>query len=299
MTKSKTIIWVTLFVVGGDEVFRIKKVFNNNVLLVTDENENEEIVMGKGLGFQKRVGETLSKESAKVDKTFVLEDKTSVKAFQDLLERINISEIELASNIIREGEKELGYRCNDNILLTLSDHIGFMLKRIRQGEVFATPLEWDIQTIYPKEYDYAKKAVSELKKETGLDIPKQEAAFIALHFINANPECSGMEETILSTRIVQNVLNITSYYYKKKFDESSYNFSRFVVHIRYFILRYLHGEVEDEETSILNVVAIKYQNDYRCALKIKQFLEDTYDWKVSDNELLYLTLHLNRLATAK
>lgn len=283
---------------GGVRVLTIKKVFNNNVLLVANESGNEEIVMGKGLGFKRKALDTLDEDLSKIDKTFVLEDKTSVKAFQALLERINISEIELASNIIQEGEHELGYKCSDNILLTLSDHIGFMLKRIRQGEVFATPLEWDIQTIYPDEYAYAKKAVSKLKKETGLDIPKQEAAFIALHFINANPEASGMEETLLSTKIIQNVLNITNYYYKKRFDETSYNFSRFVVHIRYFVLRYLHDEVDDDSTSILNVVAIKYQNDYRCALKIKEFLESTYDWKISENELLYLTLHLNRLATS-
>lgn len=50
---------------------QIEKILNNNVVQAMD-NDVEYIVMGKGLGFQKKVGETVDKE--KVEKTFVLEN---------------------------------------------------------------------------------------------------------------------------------------------------------------------------------------------------------------------------------
>ena len=156
---------------------KVVKVFNNNVALVLNDSNHEEIIMGKGVGFGKREHDTIDQN--KIEKRFVLEDKTSVKAFQELLGRIDIEDIELASDIIQFGEQELGYICNNSILLTLSDHISFMLKRAREKILFLTPLEWDIKLIYPNEYKYACSAVERIRKQTGLDIPDQEAAFIA------------------------------------------------------------------------------------------------------------------------
>ena len=54
---------------------KIEKVLNNNVIQALDNNV-EYIVMGKGLGFQKRVGELVDKE--KIEKTFVLENTENV-----------------------------------------------------------------------------------------------------------------------------------------------------------------------------------------------------------------------------
>lgn len=274
---------------------KVIKVFNNNVTLVLNNSNHEEIIMGKGVGFGKKENDTI--DESKIEKRFVLEDKTSVKAFQELLNRIDIEDIELASDIIQDGEQELGYICNNSILLTLSDHIGFMLKRAKEKILFLTPLEWDIKMIYPNEFKYACSAVKKIRKQTGLDIPEQEAAFIALHFINAHYEGKDMTETILSSKIIQNVIDIAKYHYKVEFDETSFNFSRFVTHIRYFVMRQLHNEIINNDSSLINIIALKYPNDYKCAKKIKEFLEKKYQWEIGNDELLYLSLHLNCLSS--
>ena len=151
--------------------------------------------------------------------------------------------------------------------------------------------------IYPNEFKYAQQAVRRIKEATGLEIPDQEAAFIALHFINAHYEGNDMQETVLSSKIIQHVIDIAKYHYGKEFNEASFNFSRFVTHIRYFVMRQLHNEANLNDSSIINVIALKYPNDYQCAKKIKAFLEKTYQWTIGDDELLYLSLHLNRLST--
>lgn len=279
---------------GGMEM-KVIKVFNNNVSLVLNDFNYEEIVMGKGIGFGKKENDTI--DPAKIEKRFVLEDKTSVKAFQELLGRIDIEIIELASDIIREGEESLGYKCNGTILLTLSDHISFMLKRVKENVLFSTPLEWDIKLIYPDEFFYAQQALKKIRMRTKLDIPEQEVSFIAMHFINTHYEGRNMQETLLCTKIIQNVIDIAKYHYSKEFSSKSYHFNRFVAHVRYFVMRQLHNEINDNSSSLLNVIALKYPNDYQCAKKVKEFLEKTYQWDIHDEELLYLSLHLNRLSS--
>ncbi|MFR0563474.1 PRD domain-containing protein, partial [Lacticaseibacillus paracasei] len=173
----------------------------------------------------------------------------------------------------------------------------FMLQRARQNAFFNAPLEWDIKMLYPSEYEYSLKAVELMRERTGIKIPDQEAAFIALHFINSHYDNRDMQKTVFITKVIQNVLNIASYHYGRPFDRSSYNFSRFVTHMRYFVRRQVRGEDLSADSSILGAVSKKYINDYQCALKIKSFLEKEYKWQLSSSEVLYLTLYLNRLST--
>ena len=279
----------------GGMKLKVLKVFNNNVALVLNDSNHEEIIMGKGVGFQKRENDQIDESG--IEKRFVLEDKTSIKAFQELTGRMDIEDIELASDIIQAGEAALGYTCSNSILLTLSDHISFMLKRAKENTFFTTPLEWDIKLIYPEEFTFASKAVTMISERTQLAIPEQEAAFIALHFVNAHYEGKDMSETLTCSKIIQNVMDIVKYYYGKEFNEGSFNFSRFVTHIRYFVMRQLHQQTSENDSSIINVIALKYPNDYKCAKKIKEFLEKTYQWNIKDDELMYLSLHLNRLSS--
>lgn len=54
-------------------MLQIEKVYNNNVVQVIDSKGQELIVMGKGLGFQRKAGEELSTE--KIEKTFILQNE--------------------------------------------------------------------------------------------------------------------------------------------------------------------------------------------------------------------------------
>lgn len=274
---------------------RIKKVFNNNVVLVIDDLGKEQIVMGKGIGFQKFPRDLI--DTNKIEKRFIFNDKESLNELYTLLGRIPLGDIELASEIIEMGKAVLGYELNDTILITLSDHISYLLKRIDEGLVFRNPLQWEIRQIYPEEYKLAKRAVDYLRAKTGKDIPDSEAAFITLHFANAHLETDNMEETLLLTKIIDSILDIIKYNYGIDMNEQSFDYTRFISHLRCFIYRQLKNESVNVDTSLLEIVKIKYPEDFKCAKKIKMFLEITYDWDVSENELLYLTLHLNRLSS--
>lgn len=272
---------------------KLIKALNNNVAFVQNDDKKEQVVMGKGVAFNVKPGNSI--DASLVEKRFILDSEGIKKDFDSLLKRISISDIELASNIIKKGEERLGYHCNDIILLTLSDHLSMMLQRAEQGLYFTNPLEWDIKLIYPEEYKFAKNVVADLNEKTGHKIPNQEAAFIALHFINSNFEHSEMQETIMCTKIIQNILNITKLYYGKEFSEENFDVKRFITHIRFFVKRQIQGDKLNMDYSLAETILEKCQKDFKCSKKIAQFLKQTYDWDISQGEMLFLTLHLNRM----
>ncbi len=272
---------------------RVKKVFNNNVVLCVDNNQQEAVIMGKGIGYHKFPEDSI--DDCKIEKIFLFQDGKSVSVFDKLANEIPLEHIELASEIVQKGKEELTYQLNDGILITLADHLSYLLQRMKAGEVYLNPLHWEIKSIYPEEYEYSRKAVSYLREKTNYDIPDTEASFIAMHFVNAHIEMSNMEETLLTTKIIDGVLDIVRYYYNVEVNESSLDYSRFISHLRYFVKRQLQGECLEDNTALLSVIKVKCPKDYACATRIKKYLETTYAWIISEDELLYLTLHLNRI----
>lgn len=275
---------------------QIIKVFNNNVSLVLNDDGQEEVVMGSGIGFGLKPGDEVNQ--SKIEKRFIFNDNKGVSDMEQLLERIDYRDIELASDVFSLFEQQFQTENTPASILALADHIGFTTQRAKEKMMLRTPLEWELKQVYPQEYQVALAAVALLSEKTGIEIPEEEAAFITLHYVNSFEDNKGMEETMLISKIVQNILSVVNYHYGKEFRQDSIYFSRFVTHIRYFIKRQLeHEKLTNDTSSLLSVVQLKYQDDFDCAKKIKSFLEETYDWKITEDELLYMVLHLNRLAS--
>ena len=61
---------------------KVVKALNNNMVLVRDENGNESICQGKGIGFQKKTGDCL--EEDKIERRFIPENASDSRHFQEL-----------------------------------------------------------------------------------------------------------------------------------------------------------------------------------------------------------------------
>ncbi len=62
---------------------RIEKVLNNNVVLSRNEQGEEIVYMGRGLAFQKKIGDTINPDY--VEKEFVLKDSAMAGQFSSCL----------------------------------------------------------------------------------------------------------------------------------------------------------------------------------------------------------------------
>ena len=83
---------------------QIEKILNNNVVQALDNNV-EYIVMGKGLGFQKKVGDLVDKE--KIEKTFILENTEAVEEWSRVYVNLPDAEMQVFLNILTFAEAVL------------------------------------------------------------------------------------------------------------------------------------------------------------------------------------------------
>ena len=75
---------------------QIQKILNNNVVITTDQKNNEIVAMGRGLAFQKKIGDEIT-ESA-IDKTYHLANSDLFNKFQELLVDVPITYVALIAN---------------------------------------------------------------------------------------------------------------------------------------------------------------------------------------------------------
>lgn len=276
---------------------RINKILNNNVVTVIDVANNiEKVVMGRGLGFKKKIGEEI--DESLIEKVFSIENPNENLKFQKLVHEIPLEYFKISERIISYAKGILDVQFDEHIYIALTDHLSFAIKRINSGIEIKNYLLWEIQNIYIKEYEVGLWAVTFIKKELDISMGEDEAGFIALHLINASISES-IPNTINITSIVQNILNIVKYYFTIDFAKDDLSYDRLVTHLKFFAKRIItKKQPGDDDKTFFQIMKDSYQEEFNCACKIKLFIEKNYDYKIIDSELVYLTMHLRRIVAS-
>lgn len=272
---------------------KIKQILNNNAVLVK-KGTNELIVLANGIGFKRKIGQFVNEEE--VDKIFVLDTHEMVEHFSYLLGNIPPEHIYMIDEIVEYATRNHQMVINDYIYLTLIDHIEFALKRSKDGYFLKSPLAWEIKKFYKKEYDIGLNALKIIQSKTGIALNDDEAVSIALHFVNIQTNKQDMETTLAITEMVQDILNIIKYQYKITLDENSMNYARFITHLQYFAQRIVsHDLHEQQENELYMQVKTLYPEAFQCVQKIKVYIYNKHQVLMSNDEDVYLTLHVMRV----
>ena len=270
----------------------IERVYNNNVVLVK-ENNKELILTGCGIGFQKKVGQLADKD--KIEKKFIAEDNSFKNKISKLAMQVDENIFKASFDIIQYSEGKLKTNLYDYIYVALTDHIAFALKRYEEGIEIKNDLLYEIRRIHKREFEIGLWSIDYLNKEFNIELPEDEAAFIAMHIVNANYS-EETSESFLMTKIVNQILNIIRYFYCVDFNTDEMNYERLLTHLKFFSKRLIKNESKhNKENELLEIVKLNYKEAYNCTLKIKKFIEEHYKYLVSEDEVLYLTLHINRV----
>ncbi|BBF43205.1 beta-glucoside bgl operon antiterminator, BglG family [Lachnospiraceae bacterium KM106-2] len=276
-------------------MYVIKKVINNNIVCSTDELGNEIILRGLGIGFNKKAKDTVPKEA--VEKIYRSDSEKVTNKLEKLIQDIPYEHLKVSTDIVDYAANVLGRKLNEKIYLTLTDHISFAIERKKMGLEYQNPLLWEIRNFYPKEFQISSHALEMIEESLGIRLVQDEAGFIALHIVNAQLE-TDMGSMIGITELIQAILEIIEGYYEVKLDKSTFHFERFVTHLKYFAQKVFSPvEDEDDDSELLEIVKKRYKNDFKCAEQIKQYVEEKYKKSVSDEELIFLTIHLRKLIT--
>ena len=271
------------------------KSLNNNLVLAHDEKQEEYVLFGKGIGFKKKPGDPI--EDILITKTFHGKDYHNISALMDGISPDVLSVTEI---IVDAGETYLGKKLNGSLLISLADHIQSAINRQKEGiEISGSTLQWEIPFLYVKESKVGKKALKIISDNLDVELPEMEAAFIALHFVNAQDGLESMDETMLITEITKSIVKTIQSLFEVSLNKESMNYSRFVTHIRYFMNRQIHNEemVSNTNNNLYQIIQEQYPKSYACGLMIREMLKREYNLSVNDDEMIYLIIHIERVVS--
>lgn len=274
---------------------KIIKVLNNNIAIAESDSGDRVIVMGCGVAFQKHYGDPV--DESRIESIFTRHVPEFSKRLNELVAQIPEEYFEATQSIISSAKMHLGKQLDENIYLSLTDHIHFTIERARRGVQIRNRLLIETKMLYQEEFAVALEAIDYLMKRFDVKLPEDEAAFIALHFVNAETETS-MDETIEITRMVQEVVSLIRHYFHIEIDPASLDYYRLMIHLKLFATRVItNPDTPDslQDPQLFELVKHQYGAAFACVEQIVGFIETAYHYKISENEQLYLTIHIQRV----
>lgn len=271
------------------------KNFNNNAALVKDNKNVEWIVIGNGIGFGKHPGEQL--DTTKISRRFVAAeaDYSQINAFKD----IKPQALSITTKVLKLVEPILNVRFSNYQYLALADHVDFALKRaLGNIDINDGTIRWEVKKLFPVEYQAAIKALGLINREAKVTLPESEAILLTYHFVNSESDDTKLQETIRITQLIKQIADIIQYQFGIELDADSFNFNRFVTHLRSLIIQHLsHTQQAGNELdpSLLQLMQAKYPESYQAVERIDQYLSTKLKWRLQPDEKVYLTLHIWRV----
>ncbi len=274
----------------------VKKIYNNNLVGSIDESGNEVIVYGKGIGFGLKKNDLILEDD--IEKIYRVNDGKLNDKLKQVINSIPIEFVNLASDIIHFLESKMGHKIKDGLLITLSDHLYSLSERQKQAYFLPNSMLWEIKRLYPKEFSYALESLDMIEKCLGFHVPEDEAGFITFHIISAELEES-VPMIIDITEFIKDVKNICNYYFQISLDENSVNFSRFVTHLQ-FLARSIfnkdfNNQGKERHADLSRMIFRSYPDSYKCVQIINDYVVKKYNYTMAEEELSYLTIHVQRM----
>jgi beta-glucoside operon transcriptional antiterminator len=271
---------------------RINKILNNSAVVVKDI-DGEKIVMGEGIGFQKRKNDLVNQ--AKIDKVFVIKDSNEHKKFEEILQLLPEEHIKIAEEIITYAEKELGVMINEHIHVAFCDHLSFAIERLTNGISIKNALLDQIKILYVKEFQIGLWAKALIKENLGVEIPEDEVGNIAMHIHTARMNAGDMQETIDITTTIQEITRIIESCLNINIVEDTMSYERLITHLRFSFKSLLsNGTNHDYDQKMASMIKENFKEAFSCAKEVGQFVEGKYRVKYPDAELMYISMHIQR-----
>lgn len=275
----------------------ILKILNNNVVIVLNEENEEVILMGNGLGFQMKAGAEV--DDAKIEKVFKLENQVASEQIEQLFAEIPEEIIEISYKILSHAKNALDKELNESSFIAIADHLHSSIQRAKKNIQVKNFLLWDIKRFFPTELEIARSAIQMVNQQLNVDLTDDEAGFLALHITNAQID-SNHEDAISLTQLIEEILTVIKYTLRISFAENDIYFQRFITHLKFFTERVLKKNTgtsaEDQvESELFLLVTTQYPEAFAATKKVAELLKNRRNYTMSKDEQVYITIHLARI----
>lgn len=272
---------------------RVEKVINNNIISSKDHLGVELVVMGRGIGFGKRPGDEIDDQV--VEKVFKLDQMNDKEQFKELLASLPLEYIRLANDIISFAKDNLGIKLNQNVYLTLTDHISFAIRRHREGMMFNNILYDEVRLFYPLEYSVGKYALELIEERAGCRLEEDEAASIALHIINGESDMK-MGTAFVMIKMMREMMEIIEKYISVP-EGRNYPRERLIADLKQLANRLVAEEPMSghRDEGLYHFVEERYIQEYKIINEIDSYIKKEYQCSMTEEERIYLTLNIKRM----
>lgn len=271
-------------------MYRIKKVLNHNsVIAIRSEDNQEYLIMGKGIGFGKKISERI--ETGEGDTIYSLQDSTERGDARELVRTISPECLEIAGEVLDEAKKIFG-KIDRSILFPMADHIDFAIQRMKNGEQISNPLTEDIRVLFHREFGVASCIVPILRRRMNLAITEDEVGYIALH-IHSAIEDEKVSMAMQMARAVRESISLVEAEVGESIDVMSLSYNRLMNHIRYMVARAVRGE--RLKVNMNDYMEIKFPQAFRISETICSQVGKSLGCTLDDVETGYLAMHIQRV----
>lgn len=273
--------------------WKIVKILNNNVVFVVDNKTQEYIAVGNGIGFRHKVRECLSDDE--IIKIFAQINNQVKNKLVTILEEIPFDRIELTMKLVEHAEISLDRKLNENLAVSLADHIHYLLVRYEEGMLFPSIASEEIKRFYQEEYKIGRELVDMINEKYKIQLDYEEASTIAFHIINASNQRG--QKTLEIMYGVRDLANIVTGSLHIEPDEESFDYSRFIIHLKFFMRKVLLNsqELSHENNSMLQRFEVEFPAIHEIVQNIEMYILNKYKYQMGDDDKLYLFIHIRRL----
>ena len=279
-------------------MYRVRKALNHNTLIaISMENNQEYLVIGKGIGFGKKVSERFEIPENIECSIYSLHEQTERGKAMELIKGIEPVYLEIAGKVLAKSEEVFG-KIDKNILFPMADHIAFAVQRIRANEQISNPLTDDIRTLFHMEYKTAECVKDILWEMLQVEIDEHEIGYIALHIHSAIED----ENVALSMQIamaVRECIRMIEEETGQTIDVMSLSYNRLMNHIRYMVARSIKGE--KLKFNMNDYMSVKFPKSFWMATEVCKQLEKQLHRTspLVEVEIGYLAMHIERVLMDK
>ena len=259
-------------------MYRVKKALNHNAVVAIDAEKCQEfLILGKGIGFGKKVTEYV--EPRAEDTVYSMKECTERGEAEDIVNEVSPVCLEIADAVLNKAEEEFG-NIDRRILFPLADHIEFAVKRIKNNEQISNPLTADIRVLFHSEYKVAEGIKPLLLEKMGVEIDEHEVGYIALH-IHSAIDTENVSQSMIIAQGVRECISMVEAETGRKINVLSISYNRLMNH------------------NLNDYMENKFPQEFQMAISICDNISHLLKLSFDESEIGYLAMHIQRVTSGE
>ena len=266
------------------------KIFNNSAISAIMPDGRDAIVLGKGIGFNKRPGDPIDEQL--IEKVYYVQTEMQTK-FLQMLEDVRPGVMDAAEQILTIVEAE-GFHLGNQAVISLVDHIGFAIERQEKDVPLPNLLLDETQMLYQKEYALGLRSLQIIRECCGVALSEDEAGYIALHLVSISVDSNAAYNVLKFVKAAMEIIKET---YGITLPKDSLDTLRLTTHLKFLIQRILQNSTweDDEEDVMYEYLLSRDQRHRACLERLGAYIRREFSYTLTEQENFYLLIHLTKI----